>query len=483
MKNMTSMTAAYVGRKALTFVYFLLIARFTDVETTGRYYLLVSFSAVMTLLIDFGLANTLIREASRNPKELGRYLNTLLGLKFLFSLIAALSAWVLLNALDFAAITKHLVAMIVVMMIFESFSDTYYACLRVHHRMQYEAKALVWGQALTLAFGGLSLWFYPSIYFLVGALIVNQAFQFFYSSSLCLKKLDLKPRVALDLKIAGPFLKIAGPLLVTALLGQILAADTFILKFLTTDKIVGLFGVSSTFLGTLHFIPTAMAVVLFPALSTFHVTSRDRLRRAFTASWNALFSFALPLAVIFYLLPSELIGLIFGKEFEPAAPTLRALSLGMVPFFLTQPTGRLLEACNRQIANTILMGATVILNVALTLFLIPRLGAVGIAWAYVASFSFLLVVQSYFMLILVGDGFGACLKNALQSLFAAGLMVLAIQACRDQAPFPIPALIGSVVYGLSLVLARGMTWKGFNPDRAYGTWVLRVKQIFEYENR
>src|SRR3989338_2474107 len=83
LKNTTFLTSAFVLRKAILLVVFSLIARYTGVQTTGLYFLLLSFAALFTSLMDFGLTPAMIREASKAPERLSQYLGNVLGLKVL----------------------------------------------------------------------------------------------------------------------------------------------------------------------------------------------------------------------------------------------------------------------------------------------------------------------------------------------------------------------------------------------------------------
>jgi O-antigen/teichoic acid export membrane protein len=56
IKNAARLTMSSVIRKVMTFFYFMLIARLASVETTGLYFLMVSFAALFSSFMDFGFS-------------------------------------------------------------------------------------------------------------------------------------------------------------------------------------------------------------------------------------------------------------------------------------------------------------------------------------------------------------------------------------------------------------------------------------------
>jgi O-antigen/teichoic acid export membrane protein len=479
IKNATGLTAAFVARKAMTFVYFTLIARYTSVETTGLYFLLVSFAAVFASLMDFGLTPGLIRESSRDPKQLQGRLNNVLGLKLVLCLLASLSGAFLITILDYPRITRELVYIIVVMMFLESFSDSFYGCLRVHHRMKYEATGLVLGQLLTLAIGGLSLFLDGSIHWLVVALLANQLFNFIFSLAQVIRRLHFVPRIAFERSAVKPLVGLAAPFFVAAFFRKILSADTLLLSSLTDERIVGLFSIPSTIANTFQFIPAAMTAAIFPALSAFHVGNRDKLRKTFETSCSTLLTLIIPLTWIIGVFPEPIIRFVFGPKYLDSAGTLQILAVSLIPAFLLEPIGTLLDACNRQVTNTVLMGVASLLHIGLSLAFIPVWGGGGVAVAFLAGHLFMLGAGLYFAGVVLGPSFPKMFGALLKVLLAGSLMGVSLFAVKGVFPFFLAVSAGLIVYCSALVLLNGMTRNGFDKEKAYGEWLGMARRVFE----
>ena len=75
-KNTIFYSAALAGQKALSFVYFIILARALGVAGQGRFTLALSFTSLFAVLLDLGLSQILIRETARDKKNTEKYLAT-----------------------------------------------------------------------------------------------------------------------------------------------------------------------------------------------------------------------------------------------------------------------------------------------------------------------------------------------------------------------------------------------------------------------
>ena len=476
IRNITSITCAYVGRKALTFIYFTLIARYSGVEVTGAYFLLVSFAAVITSFLDFGFSNTLIREASKAPEKLAFYLNNILTAKIFLSALAIVAGTFILIFFDYSLRIKILVAMLVATMIFETFAETFFSCARVRHHMKTEAQTLVIGQFITLMVGGLSLWLYPSLYLLILALLLNQMCHFFRSYYLVVHTLSLPLQLSFDKTTFISLTKIAIPFHIAVLFEQILYADAFILKYLTEDRIVGLFVVSHALINAFRFIPIVLGLAIFPALSSFHAFSPSKFKKLFQGFYTVLLSLVAPLAIFLLLFSSEAIDLLFGEKYIESSRTLQILALSLLPLFLSYPFSKLLDACNKQLLNATLKGISLVIHLTLTVVLIPSFGAVGIALSCLLSYTFLFLASMHYGSKMLPHVYSFCFKNMLYVMLASCFMGYCLFILKlFLHPFVLIPF-GFFLYISSLILLRGMTRSGFNKDEAYREWLLLAKR-------
>ena len=130
-------------------------------------------------------------------------------------------------------------------------------------------------------------------------------------------------------------------------------------------------------------IPNAFFGALFPALASL-AAQPAVLRRTFSRVMWALGAFGAAAALAAYLTAPTLVGITYGELFAPAATILSILMLSMA--FSLLRGGRTLYwyALGREQQVNWVNGIVIVFQAALSLWLIPTLGAAGAAWALVA---------------------------------------------------------------------------------------------------
>jgi O-antigen/teichoic acid export membrane protein len=132
---------------------------------------------------------------------------------------------------------------------------------------------------------------------------------------------------------------------------------------------------------------------------------------------------------------------------------------GLVFVFLNFPLGALLNGCDRHILNMYLVGAIMVVNVALNAFAIPRFSFVGAAAAFVVSHALLFVVSMIAGARIVTYSKRKTLFAAGQALFSAAVMAGVILMLSAKLHFILLIIIGAIVYGAMIFLTRGLTFE------------------------
>src|SRR5581483_4475415 len=86
--NTAFILAARTASKLVSLVVVVVLANALGADGYGRYTTLIAFSALVSVLADFGFNPLYTREAARNPERLGDFLGTLLILKVALSAVA-----------------------------------------------------------------------------------------------------------------------------------------------------------------------------------------------------------------------------------------------------------------------------------------------------------------------------------------------------------------------------------------------------------
>lgn len=170
-------------------------------------------------------------------------------------------------------------------------------------------------------------------------------------------------------------------------------ADIFVAAALLPPYQVGLYSVSVAVSELLWHIPNAAAQVLYPKAASASKEEADRFtpevaRHVFLLS-------LLPAAVV-WAAAAPLIGLLFGREFLPAAEPVRLLLPGAVLLSVSKVLGSHLSARGFPQHNSSASVTSLLVSVLLCMALIPAYGLKGAAAATSASYASNFLVMLFF---------------------------------------------------------------------------------------
>jgi O-antigen/teichoic acid export membrane protein len=229
------------------------------------------------------------------------------------------------------------------------------------------------------------------------------------------------------------------------------------LSKLATESAVGLYGVAYKVTFAFQFLPMAFAASIYPAMAQYHATDRDKLADLYRRAITYLFLAVAPLTVGIFALARPIIVLAYGKNYLGSIAPLQILIFSLVFAYLYWPAGSMLNACDRQARNTMAMGITMVSNILLNVFLIPRFGAVGAAAAAVVGNAVLFVSAFVFARKLAPMGYGRLLSAAVRITLAVTMMYGIVVTLRPLVPLLVTIGAGAVAYVVALFVFRALT--------------------------
>ncbi|MEK7108337.1 MAG: polysaccharide biosynthesis C-terminal domain-containing protein, partial [Patescibacteria group bacterium] len=140
-----------------------------------------------------------------------------------------------------------------------------------------------------------------------------------------------------------------------------------------------------------QFLPMAFIAALYPTFShLIALHDRDGLLRVFDRSMWYVSLIGVPIIFGVFSVADLIVPLIYGGDYAASILPLQILIFALLFIFLDFPIGSLLNADDRQMTKTIIMGQTMVINLVANLILIPRFGVAGASVATMASFIWLL---------------------------------------------------------------------------------------------
>ncbi len=398
LRNTSYLTGAFVLQKVISFVYYTVVVNHIGVSRSGEYDPLKSLIPIALILIDFSLSQVVTREIARNPGRLKSILGNVLGLKLLFTLVVMTAFGFVTNFGNFSQDVQSSLYLVALIVGFDTFTLTFFAVLRGLQNMKYEAMGMIINQILAVGIGYTTLRLDLGLRGIFFATLLGSAANFAWSTYALRRFAKVWPKLYWDVVLVKELLKLAVPFAIAAMLVKVYTyTDRYLLLIQKGSIAVGYYAVAHKLTFALEFLPSAFAAGLYPAMSNFYVSSKEKLADTFERAMVYMMIISVPMSLGIFVLASSFVGLAFKDFFAPSADPLRILILSLPVIFMNFPVGTLLNASNRTRFNTISMGVTVLVNLSLNTLLITHYSYMGAAVATFVSGTVLFCMGMYWV--------------------------------------------------------------------------------------
>lgn len=456
-KNTTYFTLALVLQKTLSFIYFYFLSNGISQEPFGRYVFALSYASLFSIFIDLGMTSILIRESSRNPDKANDYLKNIISVKFILSIITIAILVFFIHVSGKPAQVRNLVYLASIIMLFDTFTMSFWGIFRSQQNMFYESTATIFVQIIIFIFGFSALYFTHNIIFIMMALVLASIFNFSYSIFLLKIKLHYSLAPIFNVSVIKHFLILMPAFALSGIFIKIYnASDSVLLGFLSSDTAVGFYAVpTKTITSLAQIIPSAFAAAVFPVFSYYYKNSSENLKKTFLASFSYLIMISIPLTGGLILLIPKILKTIW-KPYIGVAETFIIMSFAIPFIFLAFATGYFLLACDRQKNNTFHRGIQAGLSLLMNFLLIPSYSYLG------SGITFLIVNIVVFALDMIIVQRALKLKfsdisNILtKSLFACIIMLGIAYILLQYIHFILVIIISAIIYFTLIFIFKAM---------------------------
>ncbi len=465
-KNSTYLTVSSLLQKVLSLGYFTYVSDILKYKL-DNYLFALNYAGIFIIILNFGLIPALTREGAKKLDQLEQKLNIIISLKIILTVVVIAVMLLIyhglnwtrvfwLNIKPFTSSVTMLIYLSVIMIIFDTFRSIFLAVFRARQEMHYEAigqfvyqiiVVVVGSSAIILGYKGRGLLF---------ALILASAWYCIFALYLLVRRAKfnlhwIRPTwlswkywlgLAAPFALADAFFKLNGSL------------DSIMLKYYTDDVgPVSWHGIASKLVVTLTVIPGAFATAFFPVMSRAYLESRDDMQRIFEQMMKYLLVISIPISIGIIVLAPKIIAVLY-PDFPATTPALQIFALSIVLLFINYPIGNVLNACNKQMMNTMNMGIALLVNIVLNVLCIPLYSYIGATIAAVASTMVLVSLGWKQVSKLISIDYVSLVQQFGKMLLAAIGMGVVILLTESVLPLIPLVLLGGIVYCI-LVLSLG----------------------------
>jgi O-antigen/teichoic acid export membrane protein len=369
----------------LLFVLLIIAGRTLGDVEFGKFSFALALGTIFETLMDFGFHQVIIRAIARDKSRARELLRHAMGLKAIWA-AGALAA--LVATATFLRPERDVRAACYLLggsLVLRSYMLTIRGALQGLERFAWDSVVVVGDRAILLIFGVVALASGAGLHGLAIAFVAARAAALGLSMWLTHAQfggfgLRFDPAIWRELQATA--LPIGFFLVVINVYAYV---DSVMLGIMRTDVETGLYTAAYRAYEGLSYPASAVAAVLTPRLSNLFRTDRRGHRRIAILGLAGAPVLAVVISAFAYLLATPLMVGIWGNDFAPAATPFRILSVGLCFVFAIWVLHALAISVDRErvLLKTAVVG--LVANVALNLYVIPRMGASGAAVATVAG--------------------------------------------------------------------------------------------------
>ena len=372
----------------------------------GFYYAILSLTYIINIVLDLGITNCNTRNIAQNPKLIAKHLSGLLSIKLLLFVLYLVVAFSIGAMLGYNSRQFHLLAWLCL----NQFLNSLILYLRSNFEglllFKWDSLLSVLDRILMIVICALLLWCPMGqgtfrIEWFVGAQTVA------YIVTALLALVVLAQRVGLHrLKWNAPFtLAILKKSIPFALLVLLMASynriDPVMLQQFSPsgdgDHNVGIYAGAFRLLDALTMIAYLVSVPLLPVYSKLTKNSAGGDNTELTGITRMVFSmmmvFAITASCLLSALSDPTMDLLYDAHTGEYSDVFRVLIFCIIPISVTYVFGTLLTAAGKLKQLNLFAAGSLLLNMIVNLYCIPRWGAVGSAFAALGAQSLMAVAQ------------------------------------------------------------------------------------------
>lgn len=421
VKNIMWLLIGSIASTILAVALSISIARFLGDVIFGGYSFVVAFVALLSIFLDLGYETLLIRDVAKEKFKASMYVNNIISIRIIFSVLTFIGMFVLINILNYPEDIKVLVYLLGLAQIILSISNIFRVTMRAFERMDYEAGVNIITNVLRCSIGLILLYLGYGLIQIGLAFVFISVIDLVVSFLICEKKF-IKIKSQFDPSFFKNTIRIAFPIGLLAIFGLIyLRIDIVILEYFKGDAVVGWYNAAYTLILGFRPIPILLMNALFPFMAYETQNSKQILREVYEKAFKLLTIIGLPITVGIFLLADKFIIIFYGQNYLNSITSLQILSWDILLTFLYLCIWFVLVAVNEQNKLATVAGIGALLNIVLNVILIPKYSLVGSSVATI-------ITEFFILLIYISLTFKIGLKIPIIKIFFKPVIAVSVMA-------------------------------------------------------
>lgn len=384
-KNTFWLLTSEVFGRLLRMALIVYAARTLGASGWGIFSYATSIGIILMTFSDIGISSVVTRELSQRKEGFKDFVTTALVIKAGLILLSIVLVLTISPLLSNVPETVGIFPIIAAISLFDSLREICFSINVSFEKMERETLVKTLMNIIILVMGIILIKMNATPKSMAWAYAIG-SFVGFVLIAIIMRKNIRNILGKFNSNIIKSILSTTWPLTIISLIMILLAnIDTFMLGIWKNAEDIGLYASVQRVFAFTAIIPSAISVATLPVMSKLAKDSHEKFRIVVEKTLAILLIFGAPVALGGMLLSKEIVVLLFGEGYLAAAPIMVVMMALVVFSFPLATFSNAVFAHNKQKSVTAVYLLGIILNVILNAILIPRLGALGAAYATLVS--------------------------------------------------------------------------------------------------
>ena len=433
----------------------MMLTRYLGPDKFGLYITALAFSSLFSAIGDWGLYQTTTRNVSRPNAKEKSIIGNVMALRITISIFMAITLPFVIYFLPYTDELKLALLLILLSYIFYSFYQVLIGLFQKRLVMYKVTIAELIGKIIQIFIIFLGIHFNLGFKFIIAGITVSMFSNFIIVYLLSRKFIRFK--LNFNISKWKNFLKESWPIGLSVIVTFIyFKADALLLKSLSTNEAVGIYGAAYKVLENITFFPGMIMGLLMPMMSFYLLKDKKKFRTIVNENFKLFVILVIPLAIATLFFAENIIAIIAGPEYIASVTVLRIVIFSLVFIFFGMLFGNILVAAKLQKQQLIALSICATFNITANVIFIPKYSYLATSYVSVIT-EFLVVILSAFI-VYKNLHFIPKVKN-LGFIVLAGLIMTLYIFILQSLPFFLLLLTSPLIYFAILVIFKVITKK------------------------
>jgi O-antigen/teichoic acid export membrane protein len=379
LTNSAVLAVSKLLERASGFVVGVLVANHLGASGLGVYAAAWAVYGIIAVAAVAGTTDYLVREISRDRSRTARYTLHLSVVALVVATALTLVAQVAVRHVGYSPQLETSVSVMLIAIVPKVLNGIQEGVFVAHARVVFQTLTRFWSSMAYVAAAAWMLAHGSGVAALLWAFVAMEylvAVVYFILISRYITALRAPFRWSLVRRLVREMRAFTGSSLIAALFAR---PEVVLLSLMVSEREVGLYSAALRVVEIPLTLAEVVMVNVFPLLSQAFKTAEGRFMAWQGAAVRSMLAFSVLFAVCCVGTAGDIVRVVYGEEFGPAATVLRILAVNVVFFSLISVFWRSLVARGRQGTNLRLQAFTVGVRLATGVGLIAAAGALGAA--------------------------------------------------------------------------------------------------------